>query len=76
MLSFLILPNAYRFLRANAPSSLQGTVSRKCRELFGPEKLAVKLQSACFEKLIFLHVVNIRKNKRIAKFEGLEPRHC
>ena len=44
------------------------------RDLFGPKKLAVKLQSACFEKLIFLHVFNIRKNKRIAKFEGLEPR--
>ena len=28
----------------------QGTVSRKSRELFGPEKLVVKLQSVCFEK--------------------------
>ena len=46
------------------------------RDLFGPEKLAVKLQSACFEKLIFLHVFNIRKTKRIAKFDGLEPRRC
>ena len=55
---------------------IQGPVSRKSRELFGPEKLAVKLQSAFFEKLIFLHVFNIRKTKRIAKFEGLEPRHC
>ena len=54
----------------------QGPVSRNSRELFGPEKLAVKLQSACFEKLIFLHVFNIRKTKRIAQFEGLEPRHC
>ena len=53
-----------------------GPVSRKSRELFGPEKLVVKLQSACFEKLIFLHVFNIRKIKRIAKFEGLEPRRC
>ena len=26
--------------------------------------------------LIFLHVFNIRKTKRIAKFEGLEPRRC
>ena len=56
--------------------SAQGPVSRKSRELFGPEKLVVKLKSACFEKLIFLHVFNIRKTKRIAKFEGLEPRHC
>ena len=55
---------------------LLGPVSRKSRELFGPEKLVVKLQSACFEKLIFFHVFNIRKTKRTAKFEGLEPRHC
>ena len=27
--------------------------SRKSRESFGPEKQVVKLQSACFEKLIF-----------------------
>ena len=53
-----------------------GPVSRKSRGLFGPEKLVVKLQSAYFEKLIFLHVFNIRKIKRIAKFEGLEPRRC
>ena len=51
-----------------------GLVSRKSGELFGPQKLVVKLQSACFEKLIFLHVFNIRKTKSIAKFEGLEPR--
>ena len=50
-----------------------GPVSRKSRKLYGPEKLVVKLQSACFEKMIFLHVFNIRKIKRIAKFEGLEP---
>ena len=54
----------------------QGPVSRKSRELFGSEKLVVKLQSACFEKMIFLHVFNIRKIKRIVKFEGLEPRRC
>ena len=30
-----------------------GTVSPKSRERFGPEKPVVKLQSACFEKLIF-----------------------
>ena len=51
-----------------------GPVSRKSPELFRPEKLVVKLQSACFEKLIFLHVFNIRKTKTIAKAEGLEPR--
>ena len=53
-----------------------GPVSRRSRELFGPEKLVVTIQSACFEKLIFLHVFNIRKTRRIAKFEGLEPRRC
>ena len=31
----------------------QGSVSRKSGELFGPEMQVVKLQSACFEKLIF-----------------------
>ena len=56
--------------------SVQGPVSRTSRELFGPEKLVIKLQSARFEKLIFLHAFNMRKIKRIAKFEGLEPRRC
>ena len=54
----------------------QGPVSRKSRELFGPEMLVVKLQSARFEKLIFLHAFSIRKIKRIAKFEGLELQRC
>ena len=31
----------------------RGPVSRKSRERFGPEKPVAKLQSACFEKLIF-----------------------
>ena len=30
-----------------------GPVSRRSRDLFGPEKLVAKLQSICFEKLIF-----------------------
>ena len=50
--------------------------SRTSRELFGPEKLVVKVQSARFEKLICLHAFNMRKIKRIAKFEGLEARRC
>ena len=58
------------------PSADQGPVSRTSRELFGPEKLVVKLQSARFEKLNFLHAFNMRKIKRIAKFEGLESRRC
>ena len=36
----------------------------------------VKLQCTCFEKLIFKHVFNVRKSKRIAKFHGLEAGHC
>jgi len=39
-------------------------------------KASVKLQSAYSEKLIFLHVFNIKKTKRIEKFEGLEPWRC
>ena len=66
----------YRYLSSSLKNSGLGAIARKSRELFGPEKPIVKLQSACFEKLIFLHVFNIRKTKRIAKFEGLEPRRC
>ena len=55
----------------------QEPVSRKSRELFGPEKPVVKRQSSCFgEKLILKDVFNVRKTKRIAKFDGLEPRRC
>ena len=43
---------------------------------FGPEKPVVKLQSACFKKLFSKHVFNVRKTKRIAKFDSLEPRRC
>ena len=46
------------------------------RELFGPEEPVVKLQSVCFEKLIFQHVFNVRKTKRIAKFVRIECRCC
>ena len=53
-----------------------GPVFRKPRELFGPEKPLAKLQSACFKKLIFYNVFNVRKIQRIAKFDGLEPRRC
>ena len=43
-----------------------GPVSRKSRELFGSENPAVKLQTACFEKVISWHVFNVRNTKRIA----------
>ena len=52
-------------------SHTRGLFLEKSRELFGPEKLVVKLQCALSEKLIFLHVFNIRKTKRIEMFEGL-----
>ena len=42
----------------------------------GPKSQLYKLQSACFEKLIFSHVFNVRKTKTIAKFDDLEPRRC
>ena len=35
---------------------LLGPISGKSRELFGPGKQVVKLQSACFEKLIFFNM--------------------
>ena len=53
---------------------LQGPVSRKTRELFGPEKLVFKPETAWLEKLIFQDDFNVRKTKRIVKFGGLEPR--
>ena len=44
--------------------------------VLGPEKPVVNLQSACFEKLLFKRAFNVRKSKRVAKFEGLEPGRC
>ena len=39
------------------------------------KKPAVKLQSPCFEKLE--HVLNVKKKaKKIAKFDGFQPRRC
>ena len=61
---------------SNKWGALLGPVSRKSRERFGPEKPVVKLQSACFEKLIFYHVFSVRKTKRIVKFGGFEARCC
>ena len=51
--------------------------SWKSHELFGPKKPSVKLHSACFEKLIFKHVSNVRRTERVAKFDGfIGPWHC
>ena len=54
----------------------RGLFLGKSRERFGPGKSVVRLQPACCEKLIFEHFVNIRKTKKIAKFDALEPRRC
>ena len=53
-----------------------GPVSRRSREVFVSEKPVVKLQSTCFEKMIFKHIFIVKETKRIAKFDGLEPRRC
>ena len=53
--------------------AILGRVSRKSRELFGPEKPVVKMQPACFKELIFELAFNVRKTKRTAKFDGLKP---
>jgi len=48
----------------------QGPVSRKSRELSGPEKPFVKLRPAYSIKLIFSHVVKGIKIKITAKFRA------
>ena len=48
----------------------QGPVSRKSRELFGPEKSFVKLRPACSVKLVFSYVVKGIKIKITAKFRA------
>ena len=47
-----------------------GPVSRKFRELFGPEKPFVKLRPAYSVKLVFLYVVKGIKIKITAKFRA------
>ena len=51
-------------------STHQGPVSRKSRELFGPEKPFGKLRPAYSVKLIFSHVVKGIKIKITAKFRA------
>ena len=48
----------------------------KVRRTFRARKASSHLHSTCFEKVIFEHDFYVRKTKRIAKFDGLEPRHC
>ena len=51
----------------------QGPVSRKSRELFGPEKPVVKLRPAYSVKLVFSYVVKGIKIKITAKFRASRP---
>ena len=48
-------------------NSIQEPVSRKCRKLFGPEKLFVNLRNAFSVKLFFLYVVKGIKIKTTSK---------
>ena len=50
--------------------NLQGPVSRKSRELFGPEKPFVKLRPTYSVKLVFSYVVKGIKIKITAKFRA------
>ena len=50
--------------------SCLGPVSRKSRELFGPEKSFVKVRPAYFVKLVFSNVVKGIKTKITAKFRA------
>ena len=57
------------FLR-QGPLPVLGPVSRKSRELFGPEKPVVKLRPAYSVKLVFSYVVKGIKIKITAKFRA------
>ena len=51
-------------------ATYQGPVSRKSRELYGPEKPFVKLRPAYSVKLVFSYVVKGIKIKITAKFRA------
>ena len=55
--------------------SNQGPVSRKSRELFGPEKPFVKLRPAYSVKLVFSYVVEGIKINITAKFRASRRLH-
>ena len=54
---------------------VQGPVSRKSRELFGPEKPFVKVRPAYSVKLVFSYVVKGIKIKITAKFRASRRLH-
>ena len=51
----------------------QGSVSRKSRKHFGPEKTFVKLLTACFGKPIFKHVFKLTKRNTSVEFDDSNP---
>ena len=67
-------------IHPRAPSSrsfsLRGLFLESPENFFGSERPVVKLQSPCFEQVIFQHVFNARITKKVGKFGGLEPRCC
>ena len=63
--------NVFGTFEKRAPA---GACFSEVPRTFRARKAIVKLQSACFEKLIFQHVFNVRKSKWFAKFDGLKSR--
>ena len=61
---------AFSHLHCKKFTADQGPVSRKSRELFGPEKPFVKLRPAFSGKLVFSYVVKGIKIKITAKFRA------
>ena len=59
-----------REIRKGLHLSNLGSVSRKSRELFGPEKPFVKVRPAYSVKLVFSYVVNGIQTKITAKFRA------
>ena len=59
-----------RYRRGHPSNPIQGPVSRKSRELFGPEKPFVKVRPAYSVKLVFSYVVKGIKIKVTAKFRA------
>jgi len=43
-------------------------------KIWGVTRSLSKLQSTCFVNLIIQRVLNVRKTKSVAKFDGVEPR--
>ena len=53
-------------------ASLSNSAVQIC--IWGVTRSLSKLQSTCLVNLIIQRVLNVRKTKSVAKFDGLEPR--